>query len=105
MIERDGWARIDVLTSRQKVYFTMMADKGASDCVCKELGREVEIIRKYEADKAVRDAKKAQKEADAKEKKDVETEEPEAEDSEERAATPIPARPTRRLPKRAAARK
>ena len=59
----------------------MMADKGASDCVCKELGREVEIIRKYEADKAVRDAKKAQKEADAKEKKDVETEEPEDEDS------------------------
>ncbi|KAI4518433.1 hypothetical protein K525DRAFT_250454 [Schizophyllum commune Loenen D] len=104
--QMEAWQKSrDASAEDAKLYFTMMADKGASDCVCKELGREVEIIRKYEADKAVRDAKKAQKEADAKEKKDVETEEPEDEDSEERAATPIPARPTRRLPRRAAARK
>ena len=42
---------------------------------------------------------------DAEAKEEDEDAESEDEDSEERAATPLPARPTRRLPKRAAARK
>ncbi|KAL1670161.1 hypothetical protein GGF50DRAFT_109542 [Schizophyllum commune] len=111
--QMEAWQKSrDASAEDAKVYFTMMADKGASKCVCKKLGREVEIIRKYEADKAVRDAKKPKKpeeekkeDEDAESKDENEDAEPEDEDSEERAATPILARPTRRLPKRAAARK